>query len=276
VFLKGCSLHCPWCQNPEGISASKNLLYYRNRCIGCTTCIASCPKNAIEKLHEDGKITINRDRCDLCGECVKHCPAGALVFDTIEYSLSELVHELEKDLVFFEASGGGVTFTGGEPLLQLEIISEIAKHLQKKKIHIAVETSLMVPISNIKKAVKFIDLFIIDLKILDNEQSKITIGMDLDIYRQNLEYLFSCYGDLILRVPLIPGYTDSDLNLKSIRSFVKELNLKYNRDISVELLNFNPLSKSKYQQLGQPLPSIWRWEKYSGKEIETFKMIFNE
>jgi len=276
VFLKGCSLNCPWCQNPEGISASKNLLYYRNRCIGCFTCIESCPKNAIEKLPESGKITIHRDRCDLCDKCLNHCPSGALAIDTVEYSLSELVQEIEKDMVFFEASDGGVTFTGGEPLLQPEIIAEIAKHLQKNKIHIAVETSLMVPYSTIKRAVEFVDLFIVDLKIIDKEKSKETIGMDLDLYKENLEHLFSCRVDLVLRVPLIPGYIDSDSNLKSIRSFVKKLNLKYNRNISVEILNFNPLSKSKYQQLGQPLPAIERWKRYTTKELEDFNTKLND
>lgn len=276
VFFKGCSLHCPWCQNPEGISSTKKLLYYSNRCIECNTCIEFCLLNAIIKLPESAKITINRDKCDLCGECVHHCPSGALAFDTIDYSLSELVQEIEKDMVFFEASDGGVTFTGGEPLLQSEIISEIAKHIQKNKIHIAVETSLMVPFSYLIRAIEFVDLFIVDLKIIDKKQSKETIGMDLDLYRENLEYLFSCHVDLILRVPLIPKFTDSDSNLKSIRLFVKELNLKYNRNISIEALNFNPLSKSKYQQLGQTLPAIERWKKYTSKEMKEFNKKLND
>lgn len=113
-------------------------------------------------------------------------------------------------------------------------------------------------------------MFIIDLKILDKEQAKNTIGMDLDLYRKNPEFLFANNIDLICRIPLIPGYTDSDSNLKSIKSFVNELNLKYKRNVSIELINFNPLSKTKYQQLGQPLPDIKRWTKYSTKEIETF------
>ncbi len=270
VFLKGCSLFCPWCQNPEGISKTKNLLYCKGRCIECHSCIAHCPQNAIEELPGSGKIHINRDKCDLCGECVIHCPSGALSFDTKEYFLSELGQELKRDLVFFEESNGGVTFSGGEPLLQANTIAVIAKELKRNKIHLAVESSLMIPFSILKKAIEFVDLFIVDLKILDKEQSKETIGMDLDLYRKNLEYLFANNVDLICRIPLIPGYTDSDSNLKSIKSFVNELNLKYNRNISIELINFNPLSKTKYQQLGQPLPDINRWTKYSTKEIETF------
>jgi pyruvate formate lyase activating enzyme len=270
IFFKGCSLHCPWCQNPEGISQTKNLLYYKGRCIECHACIAHCPKNAIEKMPGSGKIYINRDKCDLCGECVNHCPSGALRFDTKEYSISELVNELERDLVFFEESNGGVTFSGGEPLLQAKIIEAIAKKVQKNKIHIAVESSLMIPFSTVKKAIEFVDLFIIDLKILDKEQAKKTIGMDLDLYQKNLEFLFANDVDLICRTPLIPGYTNDDSNLKSIKSFVNELNLKYKRNISIELINFNPLSKTKYQQLGQPLPDINRWTKYSSIEIETF------
>lgn len=276
VFFKGCSLHCPWCQNPEGISKTKNLLYYKSRCIECYSCITHCPKNAIEKLTGNGKIHINRDTCDLCGECVFHCPTGALSFDTTEYSLSELVHELEQDLLFYEESKGGITFTGGEPLLQPEILSEISKDLKNNKIHIAVQTSLMVPFSTIKKAVEFIDLFIVDLKILDKERSKIMLGMDLDLYQKNLEYLFANNIDLICRFPLIPGYTVTDSNLKAVNSFMKKLNMKYNRNISVEPVNFNPLSKVKYQQLGLPLPFVERWIKYSRQEIESFRVLLNE
>ncbi len=276
VFFKGCSLFCPWCQNPEGISKTKNLLYYKGRCIECHSCITHCPQHAIETLPESGIIQIDRDLCDLCGECVNHCPSGALSFDTKEYSLHELVLELERDLVFFEESNGGVTFTGGEPLLQAKTIMEIAKNLKKNKIHIAVESSLMVPFLILKKAIEFVDLFIVDLKILDKEQSKKTIGMDLDLYRKNLEYLFANNIELICRVPLIPGYTDSDSNLKFIKSFVKELNSKYKRNISVEPVNFNPLSKTKYQQLGQALPDIKQWKKYSTKEIETFYTTLND
>ena len=276
VFFKGCSLFCPWCQNPEGISKTKNLLYYKGRCIECHSCIAQCPENAINKIPGNGKIHINREICNLCGECVIHCPSGALSFDTTEYSLSELVQELERDLVFFKESNGGVTFTGGEPLLQAKTIVEIAKHLQKNKIHIAVESSLMVSYSTIKEVIKFVDLLIVDLKILDKERSKKTIGMDLDLYRKNLEYLFAGNVDLICRIPLIPGYTDSESNLKFIKSFIDELNLKYKRHISIELINFNPLSKTKYLQLGKPLPAIERWEKYSSQEIATFYSKLND
>jgi pyruvate formate lyase activating enzyme len=275
VFFKGCSLFCPWCQNPEGILKTKNLLYYKGRCIECHSCITHCPHEAIEIVTESGKIHVNRDKCGLCGECVNHCPSGALSFDTNEYSISELVQELGRDLVFFEESNGGITFTGGEPLLQVKTILEIAKNLKKNKIHIAVESSLMIPFSTLKKATEFVDLFIVDLKILDKEQSKKTIGMDLDLYRKNLEYLFANDVDLICRVPLIPGYTQSDTNLKSINSLIRNLNLKYKRNISVEPVNFNPLLKTKYQQLGQALPAIERWQKYSTKEIATFYTKLN-
>lgn len=275
VFFKGCSLFCPWCQNPEGISKIKNLLYYKGRCIECHSCIEHCPENAIEKL-PSGKIHINRVQCNLCGECVKHCPSGALSFDTTDYTLSELVQELERDLVFFEESNGGVTFSGGEPLLQEKAIKEIALHLRTNKIHIAVESSLMVPFSAIKNAAEYVDLFIVDLKILDKDQSKKTIGLDLDLYRKNLEYLFAKNAELICRAPIIPGYTNSELNLLSINSFVKKLNLKYKRNISIEPVNFNPLSKTKYQQLGQALPAIESWKKYTEEELKTIYSKLND
>ena len=275
VFFKGCSLFCPWCQNPEGISKTKNLLYYKNRCIECYSCVEVCPEQAIKILPETAKIEINREKCNLCGECVKHCPSKALEFDSKEYTFSELVKELERDMVFFNESNGGVTFSGGEPLLRIAMLTKIAHLLRNSKIHIAVQTSLMVPHSSLQKALNFVDLFIVDFKLLDKDYAKQVTGLDLELYRKNLEFLFEKKVELICRAPIIPGYTDTEKNLDSIKNLVADLNNRFNQNIKVEPVNFNPLSKEKYIQLGKTIPEINSWKKYSDNEIKSFYTKLN-
>ena len=275
VFFKGCSLHCPWCQNPEGISKGKNLLFQQNKCIKCLTCMNHCPQKAISLNNESGQIQIDRSKCNLCGICVELCPSQALSFDSTEMEVPELVQELMKDQVFYEVSNGGVTFSGGEPLLEAEKILKIAKLLKENNIHIAVETTLMIASSSLKNIFQFIDLFIVDIKLLDPQRSKKVIGMDINLFFKNLEFLLSNKAEIVCRTPLIPGYTTDLANLKSIQSFINKMNAKYNRELKIELINFNPLSKSKYLQLGKPEPSIDRWQKYSTEELKTFKQIFN-
>lgn len=275
VFFKGCSLHCPWCQNPEGISKGKNLLFQQSKCIKCHTCMNHCPQKAISLSDESGQIQIDRSKCNLCGICIEHCPSQALSFDSTEMEVSELVHELMKDQVFYEVSNGGVTFSGGEPLLEAEKILKIAKLLKENNIHIAVETSLMIATSSLKNIFQYINLFIVDIKLLDPQRSKEVIGMDINLFYQNLEFLISSKAEIVCRTPLIPGYTTDLANLQSIQSFIITMNGEYNRELKIELINFNPLSKTKYLQLGKPVPSIERWQKYTSEELQAFKRIFN-
>jgi len=274
LFFKGCSLFCPWCQNPEGISKTKNLLFQKSKCIECHTCVAVCPQNTIQ-TSADTKLRIDRVKCDLCGECVKSCPTEALHFDSKEMTIDEIVSELLKDEVFFSESGGGVTFSGGEPLLQIEAIAEISKRLKKHEIHIVVETSLMVPHKNLVKAATFVDLFIVDIKLLDPAKAKDAIGLDLELYRRNVEFLFANQTEFICRMPLIPGYTNTSGNFKAITKIINKFNKKYNRNISVEPINFNPLSKSKYIQLGKELPKVEQWKKFTNEELKTYHQNLN-
>ena len=234
-----------------------------------------CPQKAISLSDESGQIQIDRSKCNLCGICIEHCPSQALSFDSTEMEVSELVHELMKDQVFYEVSNGGVTFSGGEPLLEAEKILKIAKLLKENNIHIAVETSLMIATSSLKNIFQYINLFIVDIKLLDPQRSKEVIGMDINLFYQNLEFLISSKAEIVCRTPLIPGYTTDLANLQSIQSFIITMNGEYNRELKIELINFNPLSKTKYLQLGKPVPSIERWQKYTSEELQAFKRIFN-
>ena len=274
VFFKGCSLHCPWCQNPEGISKLKNLVYNKNKCIQCHQCIRICNEPAISR-NRDNYISINRKKCNLCGDCTKICPTGALEFDSREWLIDDLVRELVKDKIFFDVSNGGITFSGGEPLLHIDFISELSSRLKECGVHVAVQTSLMVNETVLRKALKAIDLFIADIKLLDKSYSEETIGLNLDLYKKNMEYLFQWAPEIICRIPLIPGYTSTQTNLELVKHWINFLNEQYNRNIVVEPINFNPLIKTKYLQLDKKLPSVNNWKKYTEIEMQDFYLYLN-
>lgn len=274
VFLKGCSLHCPWCQNPEGISHAKNLLYHKNKCIQCHQCISVCPEKVITKIVED-YVLIDRSICTLCGNCVEVCPAGAIEFDSNEWKVSDLIEELLKDKLFYEESNGGITISGGEPLLKPENILELAAGLKKNDIHLAVETSLMISENALKEVVDVFDLFIVDIKLLDKTNAQKIIGLDLDLYKNNLEYLFARNVEMICRMPLIPGYTNSGNNLTTAGKLIISLNKKYKRNVHIQPINFNPLIKSKYLQLDKPLPKLNNWNKFTQNDIQLFNTKLN-
>jgi pyruvate formate lyase activating enzyme len=274
VFIKDCRLHCPWCQNPEGISHVKNLLYQKNKCIQCHQCISACPENVII-ANAEKYIWIDRNNCTLCDNCVNVCPTGALEFDSKEWKISDLTQELLKDKVFFEESNGGITISGGEPLLYPEIILELANELKKNAVHLAVETSLMVSEKKLQEVVDVFDLFILDIKLLYKTDAQKTIGLNLELYKKNLELLFANDAELICRFPLIPDYTTSETNLYASNSLINSLNNKYKRNVQIEPINFNPLIKSKCLQLGKPLPVLNNWNKFTQTEMQYFYSKLN-
>jgi pyruvate formate lyase activating enzyme len=143
LFLKGCALRCTWCQNPEGLEGAIRLWHFANLCERCGTCVAACPKQALA-LGPEG-VDIDRDACDLCGECTDACPRNALAFDGHDLGVPEAVAQLEADKIFYDRSGGGVTFSGGDPLLQADFVAAVAGELKARGIHTAVETSLFGP-----------------------------------------------------------------------------------------------------------------------------------
>jgi pyruvate formate lyase activating enzyme len=269
VFFKGCSLHCPWCQNPEGISDTKNLLYQKNKCIHCHQCILACPEKIISTTKVK-HIRIDRGNCTLCGDCVNVCPTGALEFDSKEWTVSGLMEKLLKDKIFFEESNGGITFSGGEPLLNPFTILNLAHELKKQHIHLVAETSLMVSEYILEKFIDVFDLFIVDIKLLDKTKAQKIIGLDLGLYKKNLEYLFANNAELICRMPLIPDYTTIDSNLIAARNLINKFNKKYKRNVKIQLVNFNPLIKSKYFQLDKSLTLINDWHKFTQKDIQNF------
>lgn len=220
IFFKGCSLHCPWCSNPEGISPEAQILLQPTRCIKC-----SAPS-----IHE-------------CTKEPWECPTGAKSFAGRQYTVEELKNEALKDAVFFEKDGG-ITLSGGEALLFADYLSRFLPEIKREGIHVAVETAGNVPRANLEQVMEYIDLFLFDLKIMDAAQMREVCGGDIELIRQNFEFL-SRHKQVIPRLPLIPGFTDSEENLRAIRDLILSCGLK-----EVHILPYHSFGSSKYEQLG--------------------------
>jgi pyruvate formate lyase activating enzyme len=249
VFLKGCPLNCIWCHNPEGIDSGITVWHDRNLCIGCNQCVEGCPESALKlKVSERPQILIDRNLCKLNGKCVKNCPTGAISFTGYKISSDEVIREIEKDILFYETSGGGVTLTGGEPLYQPDFSIEILKACRKRKIHTAIETSLHCERTSIDYIMDFTDLFIADLKLADPALHLTFTGVTNNLILENFRYIAASGKNIIVRIPLIGNITDQEDNLSSIKEFVD----KTNRNIKIEFISFNPLTRNNYDKLNIP------------------------
>ena len=270
LFLKGCPLRCGWCQNPEGLEAGIRLMHLPNLCSRSGKCVAACPLGAIDVKGE--ALAIDHRACDGCGKCVEACPTEALVLDGRELGVEEAVEQLSADRRFYQRSGGGVTFSGGEPLQQAEFVEQVARRLKEGGVHTAVETALHVPWASVERLLPVIDLFIADLKVADPEEHLAATGVDNARILANLGALARALagtGRLWIRVPVIPGYTASEENLSAIARRIAAID----RAVPVELMNFNPLAGAKYQRLGRPgFPSQPRG--FSEEEMAAFARPF--
>jgi len=252
VFLKGCSLHCAWCHNPESISSTPFLQWQAYLCIGCQTCILSCPNDSLSM--ENGVLRVDRNVCRLCGECTDACPANALELLGKKIYSSELIEELLKDSAFFSQSDGGVTFSGGEPALQPEFTAAVMETLHEQGIHTALDTCGNVPLANLKLILPYTDLVLYDLKLMDSELHKKFTRVGNELILENLHWLVDYIHDnaqnlqLWIRTPLIPQATATQENLQAIAAFLNELE----SDVVErwELCAFNNLCRDKYERIG--------------------------
>ncbi|MCD8018990.1 MAG: glycyl-radical enzyme activating protein [Clostridiales bacterium] len=241
VFMKGCPLRCLWCQNPEGLEPGIAPIYFENQCIHCGGCQKRCRPGNIEE--KEGRLFFHRHRDDDWERIAQSCPANALRLDAKYYQAEELAEEIKKDKVFF-SHGGGVTFSGGEPLMQAPFVGEVMKILKKEGIHTAIETSLAVSEEAIMCVLPYTDQIFADMKVDDEADHKRMVGATNRGIKANLtRILRSGYRDRItVRTPLIPEFTATEKNLSAIAEFLSGLypNVHY------ELLNYNPLAEAKY------------------------------
>jgi pyruvate formate lyase activating enzyme len=248
VFLKGCPLRCEWCQNPEGRDPAPQISLLPGRCIRCGSCIEACP-NVGAEAHSPAR-EVDPTRCIRCGACVDACPSGARALLGKTLSVPELIAEIEKDRLFYEQSGGGVTFSGGEPLMQAEFLLGCLKACRQREYHTAVDTCGYAPAETLLALAAYTDLFLYDLKVMDGARHEKSLGVSNTLILDNLRQLDARGCRVWIRVPLIPGLNDDDENLTAMADLVRTLN----GPPPVHLLPYHRIGSDKYDRLGIPYP----------------------
>jgi len=271
VFMKGCPLRCWWCHNPEGQILGFEIMYLEYKCIHCHTCEQVCPENAIY-FDEDEMQHFNRNKCTYCSICTDNCPTGALEFVGRKISVDELLEEVERDITLYDSSGGGVTFSGGEPLMQPIFLRESLKKLKERYIHTALDTSGYASWDVLKSVMDYVDIFLYDLKLYDDYEHKLYTGVSNKIIKGNLMNLVqSGRGkDVILRMAVIPGITDTERNIEGWKSFIQKL-----RDVEeIDLLPYHDVSE-KFRRLGKEY-KMKVHESPESEKMEEIKEKFEE
>ena len=248
VFLNGCPLDCIWCCNPEGLFHQSVMMYKESKCVKCGKCIKACPYNAITVV--DGKLKHNREFCDKCTshECVEACLKEATDLSGKYYTISEMMRIFDRHRHFW-GSRGGVTFSGGEPLLQRNFILPLLKECKKAYIHVAIETTSCIGSNYFMDAMNYIDWVFTDIKHMDSEKHKEVTGVGNELILKNIKTLAekeNWEGFIVPRIPVIPGYNDSEENIKATARFIKSIDLEV-----INILPFHRLGESKYRQVGQ-------------------------
>lgn len=245
IFFKGCPLECRWCHNPESQSYKKDVLYNEERCSKCQVCINKCPNSAISK--NNGDIHTNREKCTHCETCLDYCTNNAREIVGKEYEVKEIVKEVYKDILFYDESGGGVTLSGGEVMTQdINYIENLLKQCKNKGINIVVDTCGYAKWDNYEKLLPYVDLFLYDIKLIDEDKHIAFTGKSNDLILDNLRKLSEHGANINIRIPVIEGVNSDidNIEIKRIIELLKPLNIK-----NVNLLPYHDIGKHKYEKL---------------------------
>ena len=241
VFFKGCPLRCIWCHNPEGLSAKPQLAYYAHKCVGCGECARVCPSQA--HIMTNQAHVYDRHLCIGCGKCAKACLGDALTFYGKEMTVDELLPLLLEDKAFYENSGGGVTLSGGECLMQADFCAELLKRLKENGIHTAVDTCGSIPENALDTVMPYTDVFLYDIKAYDGEIHTKCTGRSNQQILKNLKYLDECGKNIEIRIPYVPGYNADQV--EKIAYFLSDLK----HVTKIRVLAYHNYAGSKYAAL---------------------------
>ena len=248
VFMKGCPLACWWCHNPEGREKTPDHSIAASRCIACGECVDACPEGAA-LLTPEGPA-VDTDHCIHCGACAEACPTEARSFIGREISVEELMIEVGKDKIFYAESGGGITFSGGEPLMQPEFLLAGLKSCRDQCFHTVVDTSGTASWPVLEEVAAFADLLLYDLKHMDNTTHQEYVGTSNARILENLALLAESGQDVWVRLPLIPGVNDDEQNINATAVFLASLKTQY----PLHLLPYHKVGSDKYRRMGKPYP----------------------
>ncbi len=247
VFLKGCNLRCKWCHNPEGLESYPELIYRNSFCTSCGNCVEACLREAIQ-LNDGNGIIIKRENCNACGDCVKICNSNALDIAGEEKNVEEILDEILLDEEFYKESGGGMTISGGEPLLQYDFLLDLLERAKKAGLHTCLDTTGFHDSEKFKNVLKHVDLVLYDIKTFDDEKHKKLTGVSNELIIENLKHCIEAGIDIIARVPVILGYNFIDLE-KELTEHVfklKDIGIK-----KIELIPYHGYGELKYEMLGK-------------------------
>lgn len=245
IYMKGCALRCQWCHSPESQETAAQILFAPKRCIACGECVPSCPLG-LQHLSKDGIRSFEREKCIVCGKCVTVCPTGALFLSGKEMSVEDVMAEILPDKIFYDNSGGGVTISGGEVLMQPRFVEDLLKRLYEENIHTIVETSGFGAGEDLLRFADYADLFFYDFKLSDEAEFRRYIGGELYVVQHNLKLLRDKTEKIILRIPLIPEITDTQKNIMNAYKLAEKLQIK-----EIELLPYNSSAPAKYEWCGR-------------------------
>lgn len=242
VFFKGCPLKCLWCHNPETQNYERQTMYDAEKCNGCQACIAGCPMSAISENAD--KVSTDVDKCNFCETCLDYCLKCARAVAGKEYTVSALMKEIEKDQIFYEKSEGGVTLSGGEPMMHIDFVEKLVNRCFDKGISVVVDTCGYVPYENYQRINKKVSMYLYDLKQMDSEKHRKFTGVDNSLILENLMKLSRDGARINLRIPVIEGINADDESVAAFLEMAKKIHV-----YKVNLLPYHNMGKDKYGRL---------------------------
>ncbi len=271
VFFKGCPLQCEWCHNPETQRYDREMQFDSGKCTGCGSCARACPSQAL--VMREGKPVWDREICTLCGRCESFCPAGLREIIGREYSVKELIKELMKDRMFYEESGGGVTFSGGEVMtMDMEYLLAAARELKRQDVTLTVDTCGYVPYEKFQALLPYVDTFLYDVKVMDPELHQKYMGADNRLILENLIRLSEDGARIYIRIPTIREVNGNEKNMRETIRFLKEQDI---HPAGIHLLPYHDTGSGKYPKLDMVYKGT-DLHAPAQEEMESFVRLFRD